>query len=334
MPLALLNPSFSSYPLWLLAVIMLVCFLALNYGGDFLTEGSVAIATNLKINPVVIGLTVVSMATSMPEMITSLLAAKSSPGLALGNILGSNIANIGLILGITALISPLVVQLRLLQREVPLLILVTGLFVFFAIGGLVFWEGAVLLSIMAGYLYFVVRWAKQEPIEVAVEFAESSISKTSRSTRSGIWLVLLGAALLAIGADLLIGASVEVAKRMGISDVLIGLTIVAIGTSLPELAASISAARSGNSDICVGNVIGSNLFNLLLIGGGVSCINYIPVDPKLFRLEFPALIFITVLLLWIFKREHVVTRKEGAFLIFMYVTILALSSAFQLQIIF
>ena len=112
------------------------------------------------------------------------------------------------------------------------------------------------------------------------------------------------------------------------------LTLVALGTSLPELAASISAVRSGNSDICVGNVIGSNLFNILLIGGGVSCINYIPVDPKLFRLEFPALIFITTLLLWIFKSEHVVTRKEGACLIFLYVAILSLSSAFQLQVIF
>ena len=163
---------------------MLVCFLVLNYGGDFLTEGSVAIAANLKINPVVIGLTVVSMATSMPEMITSLLAAKTSPGLALGNILGSNIANIGLILGITAVITPLVVQLRLLRREVPLLLLVTGLFSFFAIGGFVFWEGAVLLIIMVAYMYFVVRWSKQEPPEVAVEFAESSISGASRSTVS------------------------------------------------------------------------------------------------------------------------------------------------------
>ena len=330
MPIALLNFSFSSYPLWLLAVIMLVSFLALNYGGDFLTEGSVAIANNLKINPVVIGLTVVSMATSMPEMMTSLLAAKASPGLALGNILGSNIANIGLILGITALITPLVVQLRLLRREVPLLLLVTCLFAFFAVGGFVFWEGAVLLIIMVVYMYFVVRWAKQEPLEVTVEFTESPVSNASHSTTLGMCLVLLGAVLLTIGADLLIGACVEVAGRLGISDVLIGLTVVAIGTSLPELAASLSAARSGNSDICVGNVIGSNLFNILLIGGGVACIRPIPTDPKLFWIEFPALILITTLLLWVSKSGSVVTRKEGAFLISLYIAILSLSSVFQL----
>ena len=334
MPFALLNVSFSSYPLWSLLIVILVCFLTLNYGGDFLTQGSVAVATNLKINPVVVGLTIVSMATSMPEMMTSLLAAKSSPGLALGNILGSNIANIGLILGVTALISPLVVQLRLLQREVPLLLVVTGLFSFFAINGFVFWEGAILLSILAVYLYFVVRWAKQEPAEVTAEFTDSAMSNASRSIGLGIWLVVLGAVLLAIGADFLVGACVEIAVRLGISDVLIGLTIVAIGTSLPELAASISAARSGNSDICVGNVIGSNLFNILLIGGGVSCINRIPTDPSLFRMEFPALILITMLLLWIFKSGRVVTRKEGAFLVCLYIVILSLSSALQLGIIF
>lgn len=334
MQFAFLDFSFSSYPYWLLAVFMLAGFLALNFGGDFLTEGAVAIAANLKINPVVIGLTVVSMATSMPEMMTSLLAAKSSPGLALGNIIGSNVANIGLILGITALITPLTVQLRLLQREVPLLLLVTGLFSFFAVGGFVFFEGAVLLSIMAVYLYLVLRWARQEPSTVTLEFTENTASKSPRSVSSGVWFVLLGALLLAVGADGLIGASVEIAGRMGISDVLIGLTIVAVGTSLPELAASVSAARAGNSDICVGNVIGSNLFNILLIGGGVACISPIPTDPKLFRIEFPALILITVLLLWISKSGHIVTRKEGMFLIGLYVVILSLSSVSQLQIIF
>lgn len=313
---------------------MVLGFLALTVGGDWLTKGAVIMAANLNINPVVIGLTVVSMATSMPEMMTSLLAANTSPGLALGNILGSNIANIGLILGITALITPLTIQLRLLQREVPLLLVITGLFAFFAIGGFNRWEGAILLVILGVYLYLVVHWARQESAAVKVEFSDESVDHGSRPTAVGASLVLLGALLLALGADILVAASVEVAGRMGVSETLIGLSIIAIGTSLPELAASVSAARSGHGDICAGNIIGSNLFNILLIGGGVASMISIPVNPQLLLIEFPALIIITSLLLWIFKSGHVVTRGEGVFLLFLYVAILSCSSLSQCGYLF
>jgi cation:H+ antiporter len=334
MIVALIQLPFPGLSVWLLLLIMGVGFTALMFGGDWLTHGAVAIAKNLNINPVVVGLTIVSMATSMPEMMTSLLAAKASPGLALGNILGSNIANIGLILGITAIISPLVIQLRLLQREVPLLLLVTALFAFCAIGGYSRIEGILLLSIVITYLFFVVRWAKKESAAVAAEFDDEAIGLPKASTGVGIFWVLLGGVLLGLGADILVGASVEMAGRMGISETLIGLTIVAIGTSLPELSASISAARSGHSDICAGNIIGSNLFNILLIGGGVATIIPIPVDPSLLLVEIPALVLITVLLLWIFKSGHIVTRGEGVFLLFLYFTILSLSALSQLGYLF
>ena len=325
MTIALLSLPFSSCSIWLLIIFLLIGFAALNFGGDYLTDGSVTIATNLNISKAVVGLTIVSMATSMPEMITSLLAAKTSPGLALGNIIGSNIANIGLILGITALIIPLTVQERLIQREVPLMIAVTILFLFFAIGGFERWEGLVMLTILLTYLYFVLRWAKKES---AQESEESSAGGESHSTPKGIGLVVIGGVLLALGADVLVGTSIELAGRMGVSDVLIGLTIVALGTSLPELAASVSAARAGHGDICVGNVIGSNLFNLLLIGGSVASLIPIPVDPHLFLVEFPALMFITLLFLVLYKNGRKVTAPEGIFLILAYVGIITVSSIF------
>ena len=143
--------------------------------------------------------------------------------------------------------------------------------------------------------------------------------------------VVLGGARIALGADVLVGTSVEIAGRMGVRDTLIGLTIVALGTSLPELAASVAAARSGHTDICAGNIVGSNLFNILLIGGGVATMIPIPVEPSLLKFEFPAVLGLTVLLLWFFKSGHTVSRREGVILIFLYVAILSVSAALQLN---
>ncbi|MGC6423779.1 MAG: calcium/sodium antiporter [Lentimonas sp.] len=332
MILALISLPFPDLAMWLLGLLMLVGFTALSLGGDWLTSGAATVSVNLKINPVVVGLTIVSIATSMPEMLTSLLAAKDSPGLALGNVLGSNVANIGLILGATAMITPLAVRSRLIRREVPILIGVTLIFTLMAIGGYSRGEGIVLLAMTALYLTYVVRGAKDRHGDpLGAELADEVKATTKRSTGPAILLVVLGGVFLALGADVLVQTSVEIAGRMGVSDVLIGLTIVALGTSLPELAASIAAARSGNADICAGNIVGSNLFNILLIGGGVATIIPIPVDASLLRFEFPAVLFLTSLLLWFFTSGHIVSRREGAVLIFLYVLILSVSAVLQLK---
>ncbi len=331
MTLALISLPFPDLSVWLLALLMLVGFAGLSFGGDWLTAGAATVSVNFKISPVVVGLTIVSIATSMPEMLTSLLAAKETPGLALGNILGSNVANIGLILGVTALITPLAVQSRLIRREVPILIAVTLLFTLMAFGGYSRGEGIVMLVLTALYLVYVVRGAKQGDDTLETEIAEEVESAAKHSTGMGIALVLLGGVLLALGADVLVGTSVEIAGRLGVSDTLVGLTIVALGTSLPELAASISAARSGHTDICAGNIVGSNLFNILLIGGGVATLIPIPVEPSLLQFEFPAVIALTVLLLWFFKSGHIVSRREGVILIFLYVGILSVSAILQLN---
>ncbi|MEN8830853.1 MAG: calcium/sodium antiporter [Lentimonas sp.] len=315
--------------MWLLALLMMIGFVALSLGGDWLTAGAATISVNLKINPVVVGLTIVSIATSMPEMMTSLLAAKETPGLALGNILGSNVANIGLILGVTALIAPIAVHSRLVRREVPILIGVTVLFTLMAMGGYSRGEGIIMVVLTVLYLVYVVRSAKQGTDSLEDEIAEEVASTSKHTTGFGIGFVILGGGCLALGADVLVGTSVEVAGRMGVSDTLIGLTIVAFGTSLPELAASISAARSGHTDICAGNIVGSNLFNILLVGGGVATMVPIPVDVSLFKFEFPAVLGLTVLLLWFFKTGHTVSRREGVILIFLYAAILSVSAVLQ-----
>lgn len=336
MTLALLSLPYHNFPVWALIAVMLVGFAALTLGGDWLTNGAVAISSNLKINPVVIGLTVVSIATSMPEMATSLMAAKSNPGIALGNILGSNIANIGLILGIAAIIAPLKINLRLIRREVPILILVTLLFAEFALGGGFHrFEGAVLLMLTVAYLVYMVRGAKEQDSQSVVdEFAEGAEQVPHKSTVVALLIIALGAGALALGADFLVGCSVEIATRMGVSDLFIGLSIVAIGTSLPELAASIAAVRSGHGDLCAGNIVGSNLFNMLLIGGGVSAFAGMDVRDELLLIEFPALVLLSALLLWIFKSGHIVSRREGVFLLFLYVAILSISGLSQLGYLF
>ncbi len=182
MPLAFIELPLADFPVWLLLVLVVVGLLCLTFGGDWLTKGAAAISVILKISPVVVGLTVVSMATSMPELVTSLLAAGESPGLAIGNILGSNVANISLILGITALFSPLAIQLRLIRREVPILIAVTVLFSIFALGGFTRGEGAILLGLTIAYLAYVVRGAKSEPEAVNAEFLEEVEEEANHSS--------------------------------------------------------------------------------------------------------------------------------------------------------
>jgi cation:H+ antiporter len=336
MSLALLQLPFSDLHMLWLSLLLLVGLLALTYGGDILTSGAAAISMNLKIDPMVVGLTVVSIATSMPEMATSMVAAKDNPGIALGNILGSNIANIGLILGIAAIFSPLKIELRMIQREVPILIGVTVIFGFFAMGGgFGRIEGILLLSLTALYLIYVVRSAKQqETADASQEFAAEAEGLARKSTKSAVLFVLIGSALLALGADVLVGASVEIALRMGASELFVGLTIVAIGTSLPELAASLAAVRAGHGDMCAGNIVGSNLFNILLIGGTVSTLTGIEVRDQLLLVEFPAMILLSGLLLWFFKSGHIVSRREGVALLLIYFTILCLSGLSQFGYLF
>ena len=333
MLLTLIELPFAELQLFWLLLLLAVGFLALAYGGDVLTSGAVAVSLNFKIDPIVVGLTVVSIATSLPEMATSFMAAKDSPGIALGNILGSNIANIALILGIAAMIAPLKIKRRLIRPEVPILIVLTIIFSLFAMGGSFSrLEGLILLTLTVVYLIYVVRAAKVKYLKDQIIEGSDAIAR--KTTKAAIFFILIGGTLLALGAEVLVSASVEIAMRMGASELFVGLTIVAIGTSLPELSASVAAVRAGHGDMCAGNIVGSNIFNLLLVGGGVSALVGMEVRDELLLVEFPALITLTGLLLWFFKSEHVVSRREGASLLFLYVGILSLSALSQFGYLF
>lgn len=335
--LALFVLPVTNFPIWSLIVLLILGFLALGYGGELLTRGSVGISVNLNIDPLVVGLTVVSIATSMPEFSTSLMAAREFPGLAMGNILGSNIANSALILGISALLVPLKVQLRLIEREVPILIGITLLFtaLFYWGNGLSRNDGFCLLAFTLVYLIFIVRTANREQQLTDSKMGEDLMGKSGGlSLIQALGFVVIGGVLLALGADSLVLSSAELASRMGVSDVFIGFTVVAVGTSLPELAASIAAVRVGQGDLCVGNIMGSNLFNLLLVGGGSAAYASLPVEKGLLNFEFFALFIATAFLYFSIKTGQFVTRREGVILLSMYLIFVSVAALKQLGLLF
>ncbi len=320
---------------WLL-VFHLVGLTVLTLGGGLLCRGAVGLAFRLELRPVVVGLTVVSLATSTPELFISFFgAASGNTGLVLGNIVGSNVANMGLILGLSALICPLVIRLRLIRRDVPLLVGVTVLFCVLSWNVLGRWEGGLLFGLGVLYVALVLRKSPADADEgLDLGIAEEVENGARISLNRSLLLILAGTVFLALGAEMLVGAASETAARLGVSDVLIGVTIVAVGTSLPELSASVSAAVMRQADLCAGNLVGSNLFNLLLIGGGVAVFFPIPVEPRLFAVEMPALLLFTVLLWPFFLTGRVVSRREGGLLLGLYVLFLVLSYLSQTEVLF
>ncbi|WOG29179.1 calcium/sodium antiporter [Endozoicomonas sp. 8E] len=273
---------------------ILVGFIILTWSADRFVAGAAATASNLNVSRMLIGLTVVSIGTSAPEILVSLSAAlQGFPGLAVGNAMGSNIANIGLVLGVTALIAPLPVKAALTKREIPLLLVITiisGLCI--ANGYLGRIDGLILLAGLFITLYLMIRWQKQHPDEPAVE--DEDIPEMSSAKA---WFMLGSGLLLLLGSSqLLVWGATEIAQAMGISDLVIGLTIVAIGTSLPELAASISSALKGHHDIALGNVIGSNTFNLLAVLSMPGLVAPGALDQAVILRDYPVMLGMTTLL--------------------------------------
>lgn len=313
-------------------LLMLAAGLTFLYcGGDWLCEGASKLALRLGVSSLVVGLTIVSSATSMPELVTSLIAAaRGNPDLAIANIVGSNLANAGPILGFAALLYPIRIHNRLIVKEMPILIFTTLLFTIASMGGVISRrEGLLLLAGMAAYCVLIVKTARSitiddlpyAPVAAVDERKNRQISILKCSIR-----IVAGTILLAFGAELLVGSSVAIAHRIGVSEVIIGLTIVAVGTSLPELSASIIAALRRQSDLCVGNIIGSNLFNILFIGGAVSLVAPLPViENHLLSIEYPAMVLQTIILWGLVYTDRKISRIEGALLIVLYAMILIFS---------
>lgn len=252
-----------------IALHLLGGLVALYFGAEWLVRGGSALAVRLGVTPLLVGITVVAYGTSTPEMVVSAMAAAKGQGdIALGNVVGSNIFNLGVILGLTALVCPLRVGFQLLKLDVPVMIGVALLFlVFFLDGSIALWEALVFLALLVAYTVVNIRVARrQSNHEVELEF-DDAVSKPAPSAWVDTAFIVAGLAMLIVGSRFFVTGAVEVARIFKISEAVIGLTIVACGTSLPELASSLMAAWRRQPDIAVGNVIGSNIYNILAIGG-------------------------------------------------------------------
>lgn len=270
--------------------LLLAGLLVLSLGAEWLVRGAASVAIGLGVRPLIVGLTVVAMGTSFPEFVTNVLAALQGEighGLALGNIVGSNIANIGLILGLTVLLAPVAVSSSTLKREFPIMFGVQVIFLLMALDGMISrLDGAILLAIQIGFMAYLVRDARRTPLAPAdLEDTPQVLPPWHRTA-----LVVVGIGALALGAHLMVMAAINIALGFGISSIIIGLTVVAIGTSLPELAASIMSVMRGQPDFTVGNVLGSNLFNVLFVVGLVALLAPLRVDPVALQVHFPVML--------------------------------------------
>lgn len=308
-----------------LDVLLLVLGIGVLYfGAEWLVRGAARLAGTLGVSPMVVGLTVVSFGTSAPELVVCTVAAwGGNPDLAIGNVMGSNLANIGLILGLTSMVRPLEVQSRVVWREMPIMLIITLALYPLAwdlelSGG----DGTILLLALATYLLFVFQSVESETPQVLGEyedFIKAAGEEGSRLRVADVFLVIAGSAALVLGGYCIVEGAVQVASALGISQVVIGLTVVAVGTSLPELATSLVAAARRESDIAVGNVIGSNIFNLAGILGTASVVEAIPVQATVLTEELPVLLFVSVLLFPVLRSGWRIRRWEGAILVGAYV---------------
>lgn len=315
--------SLLSYGIWVAIVLIIVGFIALVKGADWLVDGASSIAKQFGISDLVIGLTVVAFGTSMPEFVVNMVSvAQGSTDLAITNILGSNIINTFVILGLTALVYPIVSQKRARDFDIPMSI-IAGIFVFVLVAVQFQWGetekgigriGGVLLLVMFCYfLYNTFRHAKDHP-----EDAETETVKNI-PVRRAIALILAGFIGLIVGGELIVKSAVDIATRMGVSEAIIGLTIVALGTSLPELATSVIAAAKHNSDIALGNVFGSNIFNVFFILGTSATIRPLPAYEGI---EIDALMAAAgSIIVWLAvktNRDRKIQRWAGALLLIVY----------------
>ncbi|MEX1257838.1 MAG: calcium/sodium antiporter [Gemmatimonadota bacterium] len=324
---------------------------------EWLIHGAASLGRAAGIPSIVIGLTVVSMGTSAPELVVSALAAlRGSPDLAAGNVFGSNLANIGLILGLAALMKPLTVAAQAVRREVPWMLAVTlityPLMLNLRMGRV---EGFILAALLFVYLVFLIRLARREAAslppsrlpgsetagaEAALEQMEEmnvggspGAARGSEGAHPRPWgrasglrahlpsiaLVIVGVAGLVVGGRGIVIGATEVARLLGVPEVLLGLSVVAVGTSLPELATTVIAALRGESDLAVGNIVGSNIFNLTFVLGGTALLAPISVNPLLLRVEYPAVLLLSLIILPMARSEGRIARWEGVLLLLLYV---------------
>jgi len=305
--------------LWVI-FLLLAGFVLLVGGAEFLVRGASQLATDLGISPLVVGLTVVAFGTSSPELAVSVLSAHSGQaGIALGNVVGSNICNILLILGLSALVAPLVVSRQVVRLEVPIMIGVSILLILFALDGVIGrLEGILFFAGVVIYTVWTIRRSRRETREQSPPEDEQSIGSRA-GLRMQILQIVGGLVLLGVGSKWLVDGAVSVATFFGVSDLVIGLTVVAVGTSLPELATSVLASLRGQRDLAVGNVVGSNIFNILVVLGltAIFAPAGVPVPRSALTFDLPVMLAVAIACLPIFFSKHLIARWEGG-LFFVY----------------
>ena len=302
-------------------------FALLLFGGESVVRGSVALAQRLGVSPLIVGLTIVGFGTSLPEMVVSVNAALvGSPGLAVGNVVGSNIANILLILGVAAVIAPIAVHPGAVKRDLLGMSAATLVYVGLGMAGqIVFWQGVLMLIALMSYIGFTV-WHDNKSNDEAAEMHRDEAAEMGEiplRTVSIAGIIIVGLFAVVVGAEWLVTGATTLATEFGVPEEVIGLTVVAIGTSLPELATSIVAAYRGHSDVCVGNVLGSNLFNLFGITGVTALFAPLPFSDKIVSFDLWILLAATAIIIPFMLTGRRISRPEGIVLLILYVSFIA-----------
>lgn len=308
--------SFATGSMLINIVLLVMGLVVVLKGADWLTDGAVNIASRFGVSQMVIGLTIVAMGTSMPELCVSMVSAlKGTPDLAVGNVVGSNTLNTLLIVGCSALVAPIMVKRSSVRRDIPFAVLASLLMLIFCLdGGIDRLDAALLFILFAVFMFVTVKYGKNEGTETKT----TEMAPLGKATL----LLVVGLVCLILGSNLFVDNASFIASTLGVSDAVIGLTIVAGGTSLPELATSMVSAKKGNSDIAIGNVIGSNVFNILMIIGVTGLVK--PMHIKGITSLDIIVMLASMLLLWFFCRTtYKVKRWEGAVLAISYIAYLA-----------
>lgn len=321
-------------PFLLNVLLFLAGFVFLTGGAEFLVRGASRFAVRLNVPLVVIGLTIVAFGTSLPELLVSLIAnlqGGSTADISIGNVVGSNIANMALILGTVSVLRPLLVERKLVVQEYPLMLVVSVIFWAMAWNGIISrLEGVILVLGLIGftvYSYSSSRTLPQDEQDEALEYVEDVLEADKGVTLGALFrdlgFVLIGITGLLMGANWLVDSATFMARYFGISELVIGLTVVALGTSLPELATSVVAVLRKEGDIALGNLIGSNLFNILAIVGITATVKPLPAPVAMNRFDFPVMLIIAVLpllLVMLTPRPHRMNRWNGAVMLLLYLT--------------
>lgn len=298
-------------------LLMLLGIALVLWGADRLTDGAVAVARRMNIPQLVIGLTIVAMGTSMPEFFVSFLsAAKGTPDLAVGNVVGSNIFNTLLIVGCSAMVAPITVQSSTIKKDIPFALISSAVLLIMCLDQDISRLDAVLLALLfIVFMYFTLNGSKLSPDETPTDTSSHPLLRT-------VGLLLIGLCCLIFGSNLFVDSAISVARSLGVSDAVIGLTIIAGGTSLPELATSVVSARKGQSGIAIGNVLGSNVFNILMILGLTGLIA--PMRIQGITSVDLSMMILSIILIWLFSyTRNTITRSEGALLTLIFIAYIA-----------